>query len=164
MESKVFADKGWQYVGVVPAAGHLYADGTWCYDTNEDGGPAVRARTCDAKGDGVVGNYYKRSVSGNTLYPYSGSGAVLGQLVFRVGKQGSPEALDMRGEFNGGEELWMTMNEQGTNPRSGYMTLRFASAADSAAYDSRMQPTNSYGDPIGTQYTRNAAGGYDKKT
>jgi hypothetical protein len=156
METKVYANKGWQHIGTVPEAGSLYADGTWCFNTNER-----QARTCDSNGYGQTGNYYIMTIGkGDNRYPYHGDEAKVGQLIFRVGEHGSPEAMDLRGVFSGGEDLWMTINDSGIEDNDGFLTLRFVSAADSKALEDRMKPTNSYGDPIGTQYTRDAAGNY----
>ncbi|MFJ9371484.1 hypothetical protein ACIRRA_44790 [Nocardia sp. NPDC101769] len=161
MESKVYANKGWQHIGQVPAAGSLYAEGGWCFNVNERA-----ARTCNSEGHGYqVGNYYIIEIAkGDQNYPYSGDQARVGQLIFRVGENGMPESLGLRGIFSGGEDLWMRINDNdsGIADNDGYLTLRFVSATDSAAAALRGTPTNSYGDPIGTQYTRNGAGGYDK--
>jgi hypothetical protein len=157
METKVYANKDWQNIGKIPEAGRLYAEGRWCFNVKERD-----THTCNCEGDGA-GPYVNKISQGDQRYPYSGDGAKVGQLVFRVGKTGMPEALGLRGEFGGGEEVWMRINDDsGLADNDGYLTLRFVSAAQSSAVGQRMTPTNSYGDPIGTQYTRNAAGGYDK--
>lgn len=160
METVVYANKKWQHVGKVPAAGRLYADGTWCWNKNDR-----QAGTCNSQGGGSAGNFMPTYVNkGDQRYPYSGDDAKVGQLIFRVGENGMPEALGLRGSFNGGEDLWMTINDgQVVDDNDGCLTLRFVSAAQSAAAAQRGTPTNSYGDPIGTQYDRNAAGGYDKR-
>lgn len=156
METKVYANKGWQHIGKVPEAGNLYAEGEWCFNTNER-----QARTCNSKGSGSSGNYFIIDIGkDDSRYPYSGDRAKVGQLIFRVGEHGSPEAMDIRGEFSGGEDLWMTINDTENEDNDGFLTLRFVSAAASQANGNRMKPTNSYGDPIGTQYTRDGAGNY----
>jgi hypothetical protein len=164
MESKVYANKDWQHIGKVPEAGRLYADGNWCFNTRER-----TARTCTSSGYGALTtNYYIMHIrKGDQNYPYSGhnqNDARVGQLIVRVGERGLPEALETHNEFEGGEDLWMRIND-GNGPddladNDGYLTLRFVSAADSAETKDRMKPTNSYGHPIGTQYTRDSNGAY----
>jgi hypothetical protein len=148
MESKIHANKGWQRIGKIPSAGNLYADGTWCFNTRERD-----ARTCDAKGYGVgKGNYYIMNIDkGDKKYPYSGEKAIVGQAIFRVGENGSPEALGLRGAFRGGEDVWMMINDtfDGLDDNDGSLQLRFVPAGGRS-----LDPTNSLGDPIGTQYPK----------
>ncbi|WP_280300273.1 hypothetical protein [Nocardia abscessus] len=160
MKTEVYANKDWQHVGKVPEAGNIYADGMWCFNVGDR-----TARTCDADGKSGRGNYYPLKIDeGDQSYPYSGKNARVGQLIFRVGEKGMPEAFDMRrGSFEGGEDLWMRINDSGLDDNDGCLTLRFASAADSRDYDAQFAATNSYGDPIGTQYDRDGAGNYVKR-
>lgn len=156
MEDKVYANKGWQHIGKVESDGSLYADGEWYWEANDN------AKRCNSKGrSNTSGNYYVRHISeGDTRYPYSGKGAVLGQLVIRVGENGAPVILDNALGFfvEAGMDLWMCMNELGISDNDGYLTLRVAPLFN----DANSQLTNSYGDPIGTQYSRNGAGAYIK--
>lgn len=124
------------------------ADGTWCFNTRERD-----ARTCDAKGYGVgKANYYVMNIDkGDKKYPYSGEKAIVGQAIFRVGENGSPEALGLRGAFRGGEDVWMMINDtfDGLDDNDGSLQLRFVPAGGRS-----LDPTNSLGDPIGTQYPK----------
>ncbi|WP_174186248.1 hypothetical protein [Nocardia barduliensis] len=160
METEIHANKGWQHIGKIPEAGNLYADGSWSFNSNSG-----EACTCKSDGTGLQGNYYVQEIrKGDPKYPYSGDEARVGQVIYRVGEQGLPEALDLRRHFAGGEDVWMRINDldSGLGDNKGSLKLRFCSARESAEYNQRMTLTNSYGDPIGTRYTRNAAGGYDK--
>ncbi|MHC8379616.1 hypothetical protein ACYZT3_27545 [Pseudomonas sp. MDT1-16] len=156
VETKVYANKGWQHIGKVEKSATLYADGEWYWEANDN------AKRCNSRGrSNTSGNYYVREISkGDTRYPYSDDGAVLGQLVIRVGENGHPVILDDTGCICvvAGLDLWMCMNELGISDNDGYLTLRVVSEPGNAS----PSLTNSFGHPIGTQYTRNAAGGYDR--
>lgn len=150
MESKVYANQGWQHIGRIPSAGRLYADGMWCFNTNER-----RARSCDSNGLSNTGNYYIFKVEGDKNFPYHGHHAKCGQALIRVGENGSVESLEYNAYFQGGEDLWMRINDNGTEDNDGVLNLRFVSKAESDAAGNRMEPKNSYGDPLGTQYDAN---------
>ncbi|WIE50982.1 MULTISPECIES: hypothetical protein [Pseudomonas] len=158
MEAKVYANKDWQHIGIVEKDGNLYADGEWCFKKDQ---PDIY--TC--KSTGLNSSYLsfthvkKIDNSGDTSYPYSGPGAKIGQLVIRLGENGLPVPLNGAGflSVKAGQDLWMRINDDsGLSDNDGYLTLRIVQGVPDRAV------TNSYGDPIGTQYRRNSAGGYDK--
>jgi hypothetical protein len=150
MESKVYANQDWQYIGRIPSAGRLFADGMWCFNVNER-----TARSCNSNGQGNTGNYYIIKVEGDMSFPYYGHHAKCGQALIRVGDNGSVESLEYNSYFQGGEDLWMRINDSGTADNDGALDLRFVSKAESDANGQRMEPKNSYGDPLGTQYDAN---------
>ncbi|WP_434570851.1 hypothetical protein [Pseudomonas sp. Z3-8] len=161
MKTKVYANLEWQHIGTVTEAGNLYADGEWCFNTKERA-----ARTCNSIGRGRSGNYYIIKINkGDNRYPYTGDNAVVGQLLVRVGEQGMPVPLDEVGRLHveAGWDLWLRINDDfGVSDNDGELSLRIVTPK-MAEYDpARTNATNSYGDPIGTQYKRNAAGGYVK--
>lgn len=150
MNNKLYANQGWQNVGRTPSEGRLFADGMWCFNTSER-----TARSCNSNGQGNTGNYYIIKVEGDRSFPYSGPNAKCGQALIRIGNNGSVESLERNSYFLGGEDLWMQINDNDIQNNDGALDLRFVSKVESDATGQRLEPKNSYGDPLGTQYDAN---------
>lgn len=161
MKTKVYANLEWQHIGTVEEAGNLYADGEWCFNTKERA-----ARTCNSIGRGRNGNYNITKITkDDNRYPYTGDNAVVGQLLVRVGEQGMPVPLDEVGRLHveAGWDLWLRINDDfGLSDNDGELSLRIVTPKMAEYVPARTDAKNSFGDPIGTQYERNAAGGYVK--
>ncbi|XHF30643.1 hypothetical protein OXH62_14995 [Pseudomonas chlororaphis] len=75
--------------------------------------------------------------------------------MIRIGNNGSVESLERNSYFLGGEDLWMQINDNDIQNNDGALDLRFVSKVESDATGQRLEPKNSYGDPLGTQYDAN---------
>lgn len=130
MEMKVYANKGWQYVGKVLQDGKIYATGEWCFRDNQ------RAeRTCNAAGlSDSRTNYWPTPVSDDDGCPYKGPDAKVGQLVMKDGENGAPWGYTSTGfEVKAGMDLWMTINDDYFDNNDGHLDLRFVDQAGSDA-------------------------------
>ncbi|RON06248.1 hypothetical protein [Pseudomonas brassicacearum] len=106
---------GWQKIGSVISEytnkGFVIdVSGTWCFNTNERDG-----RTCEADGRSGAGNYWPMKVPGETSYILHDQDAVLGELVGRIGNNGTPFRIGkhLSGVFDAsdvGKDIFVSMN------------------------------------------------------
>ncbi|MET1080956.1 MAG: hypothetical protein ABWY06_23325 [Pseudomonas sp.] len=135
METRVYANKGWQHIGKVAENGKLYAEGMWCFRT-----PQREDRTCDATGAvGSRTNYWPTPVDADDGCPYKGANAYVGQLVMRNGENGAAQGYSNIGfAVEAGMDLWMSINDDYFDNNEGHMDLRFVSSRDSQASGERI--------------------------